>query len=126
MINSSASCRKGQKLLQSRKISDQCTLALDKEAEVDVMYLDFRTAFDNVSEKRPGCLPEHNGIIGRPLQWNKVFLSTKHQRAVNGTYAISQQVTNGIPKGCVLTQLLFTVYMKSMNEVVTNSSVHWS
>ena len=69
-------------LLQLLKIFDQWTLALDNKVEVDVVYLDFRKAFDSVPHRRLIAILEQNGINGKTLNWIKAFLSGRQQRVV--------------------------------------------
>ena len=73
-------------LLQLLKIFDQWTLALDNKDEVDVVYLDFRKAFDSVSHRRLIALLEQNGVNGKTLNWIKAFLSGRQQRVVVTIY----------------------------------------
>ena len=58
-------------LLQLLKIFDQWTLALDNKVEVDVVYLDFRKAFDSVPHRRLIAILEQNGVNGKTLNWIK-------------------------------------------------------
>ena len=102
-------------LLQLLKIFDQWTLALDNKVEVDVVYLDFRKAFDSVPHRRLIAVLEQNGVNGKTLNCIKAFLSGRQQRVVvNGTFSTWQNVRSGIPQRSVLGPVLFAIYINSV------------
>ena len=67
---------------------EDITEALDKGHGVDIIYLDFQTAFDNVPHKLANLLKKlyAYGIRGQIHRWIKEFLSKRQQRVTtNGT-----------------------------------------
>ena len=51
----------------------------------DIIYLDFRKAFDQVSHKRLAVRLESNGITSKLLKWISCFLSSRLQWVKVGT-----------------------------------------
>ena len=85
--------------------------ALAKGKKIDIAYLDFAKAFDEV----PHCALLNKlsrfGIT-RQLIWFKSYLSDRYQRvALQGSYSDWLQVLSGVPQGSILGPLLFLVYI---------------
>ena len=86
---------------------------------VDVIYLDFRKAFDTVPHARLINKLYAYGIRGNILQWIQSFLTDRKQKViVQGEESQWADVASGIPKGSVLGPVLFLIYINDLPDVV--------
>ena len=95
---------------------------LEEGSSVDVIYLDFRKAFDAVPHQRLLRKLQAYGIRGRILKWIEAFLTDRKQRVVlNGESSPWLEVFSGVPQGSVLGPLCFLIYVNDIVEIVSSS-----
>nr|VZI39815.1 unnamed protein product [Spirometra erinaceieuropaei] len=105
--------RQNRSCLSSLLLStEQWTRALDEDGRVDVMYTDFKKAFDSVPHKRLIYKLSEMGIRGTLLTWITDFLTGRSQTVcIEASRSTPTPVLGGVPQGSVLGPLLFLVYI---------------
>ena len=97
---------------------------LEHNKNADVVYLDFKAAFDKVDHGILLHKVRQVGISGRLGVWLHSFLADREQSvAVDGAVSMPTAVASGVPQGTVLGPLLFLIHILDINEHVRYSSV---
>ena len=90
------------------------TKTLDEGYGLDVVYLDYRKAFDSVPHRRLIEKLKSFGIDGKLLQWLDDFLTSRTMKVgLRGTFSQLLEVLSGVPHS-VLGPLLFLLYVNEL------------
>ena len=87
-------------LLEFYEAASDC---VDEGKAVDIVYLDFKKAFDKVPHRRMFAKVRTCGVAGQVANWIANWLSGRKQRvAVSGRMSCWKNVSSGVPQRSVL------------------------
>ena len=88
---------------------------LDDKNEVDVIYMDFKKAFDSVSHNALLSKLHTWGIYGKLWTWLETYLKTQVQCVrIRDKHSDLCRVLSGVSQGSILDLLLFGIFIKDL------------
>jgi hypothetical protein len=103
---------------------DDWTKAIDSKKNVDVVFFDFKKAFDSVNIEILLQKLNKKGVTGNCLAWLRDFLTNRKIKVKIGTELSDYQVIRGgVPQGCVLSPQLFNFFISDSTQNFTDPLV---
>ena len=95
------------------------------KAHSDVIYLDFKKAFESVAHAELMMKLWTFGITGNLWRWFRAYLSARLQRvSINRCTSDLLPVLSGVPQGSILRPILFLIFVNDIPNTIENSQLY--
>ena len=98
-------------------------LSLSRRNSVDIVYIDFKRAFDSISHRKLIHKLAGYGIQGNLLLWITAFLDSRSQSVrVGSALSPPSLVISGVPQGSCIGCALFILFINDVTDCITPST----
>ena len=98
--------------------------SLTSSSQADVVYLDFKKAFDSVPHNELLVKLWSIGITGNLWKWFQAYLSCRSQHVLlNHVTSDPLPVISGVPQGSILGPLMFLIFVNDIPSSIIHSNI---